>query len=542
MPSSPDFDSPPRPAVLGWWSALAGALFVASVYAIFRSARDAYPIGDEAMLEIYTLHAVRGMWPLGPYSQFGWHHLGPLYFYLLAPLYEISGEKTIAMHAGALALNLLSLSALVYTLLRYAAPAVTWTIALAFAVYAYRLEPMIASYWNPHIVVLPAATYVVLSAAVADGRYAVMPVAALVGSFLIQTHISLAPCVLALGSGALIAATFARRDPAPVWGLHRWMVVSTCVLAVLWLFPLIEEVSHAPGNISRVMRFFRDPSPGQEARTAVFVWGEMISGLFRGDFHLPAGVPLPIATQTFTGAGAAAIAQMVLLAVACLDAARRRDRFLCALTAAGLLASAMTLFSITRAKSLIGEYTVFWLSSIGALNWAVIGGVVLTRLAGVRLGAIQRWAAVGASAFLVSWFLYIGNDELKRARRHGLSSRDESAKRVQLASEAIISEIQRRDVRRPLFRLNTQDWGEGVGVVLQVYKRRGDSAVDTNLVWFFGEPLAPVGREDRVFVIADATREATMTRPPGDEVIARFDQMYVHSRPIASASPTQRKP
>ena len=78
--------------------------------------------------------------------------------------------------------------------------------------------------------------------------------------------------------------------------------------------------------------------------------------------------------------------------------------------------------------------------------------------------------------------------------------------------------------------------------MLQVYKRRGDSAVDTNLVWFFGEPLAPVGREDRVFVIADATREATMTRPPGDEVIARFDQMYVHSRPIASASPTQRKP
>ena len=43
---------------------------------------------------------------VGPYSRFQWHHPGPLYFYLLAPFYEASGERPSGLSAGALALNL----------------------------------------------------------------------------------------------------------------------------------------------------------------------------------------------------------------------------------------------------------------------------------------------------------------------------------------------------------------------------------------------------------------------------------------------------
>ena len=39
------------------------------------------------------------------YSRFGWHHPGPLYFYLLAPWYWLSGS-TAGMQAGALVINL----------------------------------------------------------------------------------------------------------------------------------------------------------------------------------------------------------------------------------------------------------------------------------------------------------------------------------------------------------------------------------------------------------------------------------------------------
>jgi hypothetical protein len=62
-------------------------LVVAVLALIFvRSMADDYSIGDGAFLELYALHSVRGIWPFGRYSQFGWYHPGHLYFYLLAPL------------------------------------------------------------------------------------------------------------------------------------------------------------------------------------------------------------------------------------------------------------------------------------------------------------------------------------------------------------------------------------------------------------------------------------------------------------------------
>src|SRR5262245_9076293 len=95
-----------KPVVIVWLSIIAGALPIAALSVFFRWATgDVYPVGDAAILEIYTLHAVRGFWTLGPYSQFGWNHPGPLYFYLLAPFYVLSGQKTVALHVGAFSIN-----------------------------------------------------------------------------------------------------------------------------------------------------------------------------------------------------------------------------------------------------------------------------------------------------------------------------------------------------------------------------------------------------------------------------------------------------
>src|SRR5262252_8031899 len=81
-------------------------LVVAVLALIFvRSMADDYAIGDGAFLELYTLHSVRGIWPFGPYSQFGWHHPGPLYFYLLAPLYAAGGFRFAALNVGAALIN-----------------------------------------------------------------------------------------------------------------------------------------------------------------------------------------------------------------------------------------------------------------------------------------------------------------------------------------------------------------------------------------------------------------------------------------------------
>lgn len=496
------------------------------------AAGEVYPVGDSAMLELYTRHAATGVWALGPYSQFGWNHPGPLYFYLLAPLYLLSGEKTIALHAGAFAINLVSLCVIVFALLRYAAPGIACAAAAAMGLYLYRL-PLIASFWNPHIVILPAAAFLVLCALVAARHGGALPAVVLVGSFLVQTHVSLAPYVLLLASAALAAAAW---WPAPAQtherSLRPWIHASAWLLLLLWLLPIVEQVSNSPGNLTRMLQFFGSPSPGQELRTVLVVWGDTVCALFQKHLELPAGLPLTIPADSTALPIACAILQLLLLAVACLDAQQRRRPFDAALAAAGILASLTVLWSLTQVKSLVGDYMVFWLSSIGTLNWAVIAGSALTRVGGVRLRTLYEWAAVSASALVVWAFVDLGSVELRRARRHGLVPARDSARLVKLVSEAILEDMRRHQVQRPLFHMTTRDWGEAAGVLLQVYKRGNLPAVDASLVSFFGEPLAPNGQEDRIVVLADAAMHPTFLGRPGYEFLAQVDGMYIHASPV----------
>ncbi len=471
-----------------------------------------------------------GRW--GRTSQFGWNHPGPLYFYLLAPLYALSGEKTIALHAGAFAINLLSLSAIVFTLLRYATPTVASATAAAMGLYLYRL-PIIASFWNPHIVILPAATFLVLCAAVAARHGWALPVAVLVGSFLVQTHVSLAPYVFVLASAALATALWpfksaATRDRS----LLSSVAVSTALLLLLWLLPIVEQLSKSPGNLTRMLQFFGSPSPGQELRTAFVVWGDTVCALFQRTLEVPMGSPLAIPAEGSTLPIVCAALQLLLLAAVCVDAHRRQQRFDAALAAAGVLASLTVLWSLTQVKSLVGDYMVFWLSAIATLNWALIAGTVLTRLGSVRLRALHEWTAVCASALVVWSFVDLGSVELRRARRPGLVPPHDSARVVKLVSEAILDDMQRHQVQRPLFHMTTREWGEAAGVLLQVYKRGSTPAVDASLARFFGEPLAPNGQEDRIFVLADAAMHPTFMGRPGYEFLAQVDGMYVHASSV----------
>src|SRR5262249_14255995 len=83
---------------------------VAALAAFLRPTPEAFPSGDGAIVEIYTLEAARHFLTLGPYSQFNWHHPGPIYFYLLVPLYKLAGQRAIGLTAGALAINVAALA------------------------------------------------------------------------------------------------------------------------------------------------------------------------------------------------------------------------------------------------------------------------------------------------------------------------------------------------------------------------------------------------------------------------------------------------
>jgi hypothetical protein len=67
--------------------------------------RSASPASDFALLELSTGEALRATQLLGPYSRFGWRHPGPAYFYLLAPLYGVSGASSASLPVAVLIFN-----------------------------------------------------------------------------------------------------------------------------------------------------------------------------------------------------------------------------------------------------------------------------------------------------------------------------------------------------------------------------------------------------------------------------------------------------
>jgi hypothetical protein len=75
---------PRTKSVLGRLAIVAG-LLVVGLTLFLRSTPHAFPYGDGAVIEIYTLQALRGFLTLGPYSQFHWHHPGPL----MAPIHRL---------------------------------------------------------------------------------------------------------------------------------------------------------------------------------------------------------------------------------------------------------------------------------------------------------------------------------------------------------------------------------------------------------------------------------------------------------------------
>src|SRR5207248_618638 len=105
-----------------------------------------------------------GVWALGPYSQFGWHRPGPLYFYMLAPLYAAGGFRFAAINVGAALINLASLAVLLTVVARGSRSLVLWVPA-TLGVYLLRLAPVLVSAWNPHVIVMPLAALIAVSAA-----------------------------------------------------------------------------------------------------------------------------------------------------------------------------------------------------------------------------------------------------------------------------------------------------------------------------------------------------------------------------------------
>ena len=262
-------------------------------FALFlRSTPDAFPYGDQAVIEMTTLAALRGFVTLGPYSQFGWHHPGPLCFYLLAPFYQLAGHRSIGMVAGALAINVTALIVIGWAAARNGGRVVALSVLAVIGLYLLRAGDLAASTWNPHLIVVPMIALTVLGAACSIGDAAALLVATAVACFVAQTNVSTIPYVTVLFGVSSATAVATTSDGWQPGGRTRWFWIGCVgvVALILWLPPLVQEWTHRPGNLNQLWRFFvMEQHGGQSWSTAVRAWADMTTAAARPQFELPWG-------------------------------------------------------------------------------------------------------------------------------------------------------------------------------------------------------------------------------------------------------------
>lgn len=358
-------------------AALLLPLVVGALRAVLDDPRA--PSGDVALIEL----RVRDVGPqtplLGSYGRYGFNHLGPLLFYVLAVPYRLVGARFAGLELGTLALGALAVAAIAWVAVRRGGlPLLAWT-GLLVAVLVHGVGPAwVANPWEPHGLLLPCAALVVLAFDAAAGRWWTLPIVAATASLLAQAQATLLPFALALGAlattGVLVRAF---RRPAERAAAVRALGVTACLTGLLWAPSVIQQVTGEPGNLSAMVRSLDRPEPVLGLADGIRLVAIQLGS--RGPW-LGWATPLDGFGLTVDPGGAPAVPLgAVALLVALVVAARRR-------LPSGLLAATAALAAVVGALSLsrlLGPVFIWipqWTRVLGFACWLAVGWVFATAL------------------------------------------------------------------------------------------------------------------------------------------------------------------
>jgi hypothetical protein len=245
---------------------------------------------------------------------------------------------------------------------------------------------------------VPYLLFVVLCWAAVGGRARALPLAVAAGAYCVQCHVGYAPAVLAgLGVALAGAAVTARRrgTEGALRRLLAWTAVAVAVGVVLWIPPVVDQLTNDPGNFSILLDTF-------SAQT------DEVIGLRRGA-HIwltqldPLGNWL-LGTRRIQGSVVGGAALLAVWAVAAVVAWRSRHRDLNRLNLVLAVQSACALYWALRLDSDRYLYLVEWF-------WVLTGLIVLSVGWSAALLAREwkptwhldrRWPAAAAAVLVVS--------------------------------------------------------------------------------------------------------------------------------------------
>jgi hypothetical protein len=472
---------------------------------------------DLAMIELYTRNAMEGNQSVGMYSRFGWNHLGPIYFYLLTPIYVLAKQSASSLLWAALLINTACALLLFLIIFNTGKKDVVFakcaSILLAF-LFLYVGIVRLASPWPPWAIVLPFALFMQTTAVFAEGRTSYFPAILVLGSLIIQIHIGTGPTVLFMTGIACVLCALACRT----WYLDvRNIVLGFAALCAMWFLPLMEQINGEPGNLSKVLAFFTQSSHSASLTDSVYAVAIPIT-------WFPLGIlrkfVLDIPAFEFELLSVIlAFAQVAGLIVVFIVTTRREANLRSKTAMIGIVAVLSALWSASRIEGDIFGYLLFWVSSIGFLNSALIMTEVYEYL------GMRTWCSIPRTQIAVlsiSIFLAIVSTSLFLK-----CPLPEDSVKIRMLSEALITHLKDNGIKRPVFLFNWGHWTTDSAIILQLHKRNISFAA-RNLYEHHGSnwPLL-LGRnyrpsvEDNYYVFVE--KYSTADRPGYHQVAAFGD-------------------
>lgn len=371
-----------------------------------------YPTLDFAMIELRVRDVATSDAPMvglaGRIHGYGEQgsHPGPASFWVLWPAYKLFGSSGWALQVSTAAVNLVALGAALWIALRRGGRGVLLGAAAGLSVLmlGYGIDRLTEP-WNPYMPMLWWVVFLLAVWSVVCDDVALLPVAVFAGSFCAQTHVP----YIGLVGGLLVFVALVlgvrawRADAGGRRRLLRWGALSSGLLAILWLPPIIDELRYRPGNLAILRENFAHPetTPVGFGGRAVEVWLAHLD-LWQLPQH---GWSFDIAP---VGSPLSGLVLLCAWAAAVVVTWRRRHSALSLwrLHVVVGLALLLGLVSVTRIFGELLSYLLLWASGTTVLVVvATVWSVASAWSAGPAERRPPRWAAGAGAAVLLAVLL-----------------------------------------------------------------------------------------------------------------------------------------
>jgi hypothetical protein len=342
------------------------------------------PVGDQAAM-LYRIQQVGSSeTPLiGVYSTHGWAHPGPILFYLFAVPYRLFGSRPIIVFVTAALLNAGCVLLVCYLAWRRRHLIGIAVFAAVVATLLNGLRPdTLIQIWNPYVPLLLYVAFLLTLWSLAEADRKLLPLTVILGSFLVQMHVSYIPLVVA---GVVCAYLSTRLQVRPGQSAavrpSTWPYwVAFVAFIVLWLLPFLDMII-GEHNLLRIARYFMHSHSVTGTTTGL--------GLLSGHLGLNApwagGSERVLFASVQPGGLSALIVLAALLSTAIALQIRRglAGAALPIVAVGQLIAGAL---AAARIEAPVFSYLVVWMLPLAAFCWAAVF-ISIINIAGAKTTA-----------------------------------------------------------------------------------------------------------------------------------------------------------